>query len=392
MSDSEEARQNRVPDPISSPAEQLHPYPWYEQMLEDSPVRYDDERDCWDIFQYDAVKRVATDFDTFTSEFESMPLGDPGKESAIDLDETMIGRDPPEHERLRGVVDEHFRPGSLLEFSDEFETLAHEQLDRVLGDGTQSEFDFAREFASPIPSIVIAEILGVPPSERELFVEVGPGREHNPHELKEYITGLVRERTENPTGDILSEIIHAEPDGQKMTEEEIYQFCALLLLAGSQTTITLLTNAVWMFAEHGIVSDIQDGSIDIETAVEEVLRYRPPVHRLRRMATEDVELQDTMIHEGDRVTAWIGAANRDPRAFESPGTFDPTRSPNPHLAFGSGIHICLGAPLARLEAKTVLPVFFDRITDMRIELDDPKPIMNSTMYGLQSLPISVRTS
>lgn len=392
MSDSEMPSQNRIPDSISSPAGQLDPYPWYEQMLEDRPIRYDDERDCWDVFRYDAVQKIATDFETFTSEFESMPLGDPGEESVVDLDETMIGRDPPEHERLRGVVDEHFRAGSLREFTDDFETLAHEQLDRVLEDGSESEFDFAWEFASPIPSIVIAEILGVPPGERDLFIEVGPGGDQNPRELKEYITGLVRERAENPTGDILSEVIHAEPDGEKMTEDEIYQFCALLLLAGSQTTITLLTNAVWMFAEHGIVSDIQDGSIDIETAVEEVLRYRPPVHRLRRMATEDVELQETMIHEGDRIAAWIGAANRDPRMYENPGTFDPARAPNPHMAFGKGIHFCLGAPLARIEANTVLPVFFDRISDISIELDDPQPLMNSTMYGLRSLPVSVRTS
>lgn len=390
MSDSEDVRLNRVPDPISSPAGQLHPYPWYTQMREETPVRYDEERGCWDVFRYDAVKRVATDFETFSSEFDATPIAEPGEESVIDLGGTMIRRDPPEHERLRSVVDEHFRPGPLREFSDEFETLAHEQLDRVL-ENAENTFNFAREFASPIPSIVIAEILGVPPHKRELFVEVGPGGEYSQRELKEYITELIRERTKNPTGDILSEVIHAEPDGRKMTDEEIYQFCALLLLAGSQTTITLLTNAVWMFAEHGIESEIRNGDIDIETAIEEVLRYRPPVHRLRRIATDDVELHDTTIPEGDRIAAWIGSANRDPRAFENPTTFDPTRTPNPHIAFGSGIHFCLGAPLARIEANTVLPVFFDRVTDVRIETDDFQPLMNSTMYGLQKLPVSVRT-
>ncbi|WP_248906707.1 cytochrome P450 [Halocatena marina] len=390
MEETDETHIKHVPDPISTPQGQLNPYPWYRQMREEAPVRYDSERDCWDVFGYDAVKRVATDFETFSSEFDATPIAGPDEERVIDLGETMIRRDPPEHERLRGIVDEYFRPGALREFNEEFEQLTNEQLDRVLEDG-ESEFDFVREFASPIPSRVIAEILGVPPENQELFVKVGPGSEYSQRELKSYITELIRERTENPTDDILSEVIHAEPDGYKMTEEEIYQFCALLLLAGSQTTITLLTNAVWLFAEHDIVSEIRDGVIDHETAIEEVLRYRPPVHRIRRVATEAVDLDGVTIQAGDRVAAWIGSAHRDPRAFEKPATFDPSRAPNPHLAFGSGIHFCLGAPLARIEANIVLSVFLDRVSDVRLATDDFEPIMNSTMYGLRSLPLSVRT-
>jgi cytochrome P450 len=387
MAETDAVGMSRVPDPISSPEGQLNPYPWYTEMRNNSPVRYDETRDCWDVFQYEDVKTILTDHETFSSAFDADLLTGPSDESAVDLSETLIMRDPPEHERLRGIVDEYFRPGYLRKFSDDFEELAHEQLDRVLETGT--EFDFAAEFASPIPSIVIAEILGVPPSKRELLIEVGPGGEPTQRELKEYITGLVRERKDNPTDDILSEVIHATPEGEGMTEEEICQFCALLLLAGSQTTITLLSNAIWMFTKHDFISEIQSGAIDIETAIDEVLRYRPPVHIVTRKAAEDVEVHGKQIQEGERIVAWIGSAHRDPQQFENPETFDPERKPNRHMAFGSGIHFCLGAPLARLEAKTVLPVFFDRISDVNFATSERNPIMNPLMYGIQSLPISV---
>ncbi len=389
MNGSDDLGMNRLPDPINSPQGQLNPYPWYREMRETNPVRYDETRECWDVFQYDDAQAILTDFETFSSEFALSLSGASDDDDAVDLGETMINRDPPEHERLRGVVDEYFQPGHLRQFGDNFEELAHAQLDRILANGT--EFDFAAEFAAPIPAIVIGEILGVPREKRELLTGIRPGGEHTERELKEYLTGLVQERKENPTDDILSEVIHATPDGRELTPEEIYNFCALLLLAGSHTTVTLLTNAIWMFTEHDLVSDVQTSVIDLDTAIEEVLRYQPSVHTVARTATEDVEIRDSTIREGDRVLLWVGSANRDPQQFNDPETFDPERKPNPHMAFGRGIHVCLGAPLARLEARTVLRVFFDRISDVRITTDERTPIMAPALWGLQTLPISVQT-
>lgn len=388
MSGSDSSTIDRIPDPIDSHEGQLNPYPWYQEMRDMNPVRYDETRKCWDIFQYDDVQTVLTDFDTFSSEFD-LSLGGASEDSALDLGETMINRDPPEHERLRGVVDEYFQPGHLRRFRENFEELAHTQLDQILADGT--EFDFAAEFASPIPAIVIGEILGVPREKREILTGVRPGGENTQRELKEYITGLVQERKENPTDDILSEVIHATPDGREMTAEEIYNFCALLLLAGSHTTVTLLTNAIWMFTEHDLIPDVRTGAIDLDTAIEEVLRYQPSVHTVVRTATEDVALHGNTIREGDRILAWVGSANRDPRQFDDPEIFDPERKPNSHMAFGRGIHVCLGAPLARLEARTVLRVFFDRVSDVRVTVDERNPITRPTLWGLQTLPISVQT-
>lgn len=387
MDGSDDLGINRMPDPIDSPEGQLNPYPWYQGMRDTAPVRYDETRECWDIFQYDDVQTVLTDFDTFSSEFD-LSLNGASEGNTVNLAETMINRDPPEHERLREVVDEYFQLGHLRQFGGIFEELAHTQLDEILADGT--EFDFAAEFASPIPAIVIGEILGIPREKREILTGIRPGGENTKRERKEYITGLVQERKENPTDDILSEVIHATPDGREMTAEEIYNFCALLLLAGSHTTVTLLTNAIWMFTEHDLISDIRTGAIDLDTAIEEVLRYQPSVHTVVRTATEDVALHGNTIREGDRILAWVGSANRDPQRFDDPETFDPERKPNPHMAFGRGIHVCLGAPLARLEARAVLRVFFDRISDVRVTTDERNPITTPTLWGLRTLPISVQ--
>ncbi len=388
MDGSESFTVDHMPDPIASPEGQLDPYPWYQKMRDTAPVRYDETRECWDMFQYDDIQTVLTDFDTFSSEHD-ISLGNESEDSALDLGETMINRDPPEHERLRGIVDEYFQPGYLRQFEENFEELAHTQLDQILADGT--EFDFASEFAAPIPAIVIGEILGIPREKREILTGVRQDGDNTQCELKEYITGLVQERKETPTDDILSEVIHATPDGKEMTAEEIYNFCALLLLAGSHTTVTLLTNAIWMFTEHDFISDVRVGAIDLDTAIEEVLRYQPSVHTVVRTATEDVALHGNTIQEGDRIVAWVGSANRDPRQFDDPETFDPERKPNPHMTFGRGIHVCLGAPLARLEARTVLRVFFDRISDVDVTTDERTPITTPTLWGLQTLPISVRT-
>lgn len=378
---------NRIPDEIDSREGQLNPYSWYREMRENNSVRYDEVRQCWDVFRYDDVQKVLSDYEMFSSQGTFEAGG--GDDQIIDLSETMINKDPPEHERLRGVADEFFEPGYLRDFSGTFAELANQQLDRVLADG--NEFDFAAEFAAPIPAYVIGEILGIPPEKRELLLGVRPGAEGTQGELKEYITELVAERKENPGDDVLSQIIHATPDGREMTPEEIYNFCSLLLLAGSHTTITLLTNSIWMFVENDLVSDIQSGDIDLDTAIEEVLRYQPSVHSLIRTAAEDTELRGKSIKEGESVILWLGSANRDPNRFDNPETFDPNRKPNPHMAFGRGIHTCLGAPLARLEARTVLPIFFDRISDIRFTTDDRVPITESTLYGLETLPISVST-
>lgn len=389
MTETNAASPRRPPEPIRPRERQLDPFPWYARMRAEAPVRYDEERGCWDVFRYADVRRVATDTETFSSSlgFEAGPADGDGP--LIDFGDTMLRRDPPEHERLREVVDESFQPGSLRPFADDFADLADDRLDAVLADG--SEFDFAAEFAAPIPAIVIAEVLGVPPEKRAPLVDLRGGDPEAFRDLKACIDELIEARRETPRDDVLSTVVHAEPGGRGMSDEEVYQFCALLLLAGSQTTITLLTSALYEFVERGLVEPIRRGEIDLDAAVEEVLRYRPPVHRVTRVTTEAVELAGETVPAGETVAAWIGSAHRDPERFDAPDEFRPERTPNRHMAFGGGIHFCLGAPLARLEARTVLPVVFDRLRSIEIAADDLDPIEGSVMYGFRTLPVSVRT-
>lgn len=394
-----------VPTELASREGQLDPFPWYETMRETSPVRYDENRGCWDVFRYDDVDRVLNDHETFSSRLTADGEATDGSAEK----ETMIRVDPPEHSRLRDPSREFFTPGNLRAFRSELERIAAEKIDEALAGGDQIEF--VSDVAYPIPITVIAEILGLPLSDREKFREWshrisspqdpaqeadaggsdGQLRTNPEREINNYFREIISRRKENPGDDLISEVIHPGEDGTQLTESEIVDFCNLLLVAGHITTVSFLTSAVWMFTEHDIISEIRDGSISLELALDEVLRYRSPLQVMPRMTQTEVELQGERIPAGERVVGWIGAANRDERVFESPEGFVPDRSPNKHMAFGTGVHYCLGAPLARLEADVALRAFFERVKDVEILIDKFKPIMHPSLYGLMHLPIAVTT-
>lgn len=182
---------------------------------------------------------------------------------------------------------------------------------------------------------------------------------------------------------------HARRERRGLSPTEQLGFCILLLIAGNITTTNLITNAIWSFAEQGIIDDVASGIIDREQAVDEVLRFRSPVQAMSRVTTEDTELDGTEIDEGERVTAWIGSANRDESVFDDSDEFLPERSPNRHIAFGNGIHYCLGAPLARLEADVALSALFDRYDTIEMTDDPLRPVSSPIVYGLESLRLHV---
>ncbi|MDS0283033.1 cytochrome P450 [Haloarcula onubensis] len=397
----------RVPRALSTREAWLDPFDWYAEMREDRPVRYDDDRRCWDVFRYDDVDRILDDPETFSS--------DPRLASAIDLPpeeeqspilETMLTTDGDRHDRLRGVVEDWFRPRAIAERAGRFEAIAADLLDDAIDGG---RMDLVDDFAYPFPVIVIAELLGVPSEDRPQFrrwsetlvetptdtsddaMEAFQRRQQQAsEELADYFEAKLDARAREPRDDLISVIAEAA-GADRLTGEEALGFCMLLLVAGNITTTNLVGNAMRCLTAHPEAMErVRTGDVAMESTIEEVLRYRSPVQALARVATRDVELRGMDIEEGDTVVPWLGAANRDPSVFESPEQFRVDRAPNPHFGFGRGTHYCLGAPLARMEARIGLRALFDRAADIRRVGEQLQPVRSAFIYGVEEFPIEFR--
>ncbi|MFB6140392.1 MAG: cytochrome P450 [Halosimplex sp.] len=394
-----------VPEELQDREAWLDPFDWYRRMREEAPVRYDPERRTWDVFRYEDVKGVLADDETFSVDprmaDDFVEPEEPGQGLILD---TMLFEDPPRHDELRGVVDDWFQPRTLADREPHFRELASELLDDAVGDG---RMDVVEDLAYPFPVTVIAELLGIPSSDRDRFKtwsdaivaaasddEGAEGfaerQRQTQMEMGQYFLEAIEERRENPREDLLSVIVTAESDdGGRLSREEALGTCILLLVAGNITTTNLIANAVRSFAEAetDVFEELRGDECALTSAVEEVLRYRSPVQAMSRVATEDVRMRGETIEAGDRVVVWLGSANRDERQFDEPDAFRPHRSPTQHLGFGHGTHYCLGAPLARLEARVGLSELLDRVGDVRLADAPLRPTRSSFIYGVESLPI-----
>ncbi|MEM4782668.1 MAG: cytochrome P450 [Halalkalicoccus sp.] len=336
---------------------------------------------------YAEAKRVLGDPAAFTSN-DSMSSG--GDFDIIGT--SMINSDPPRHTRLRSMIEPYFTPGAVSDLEPEIERVAHDLLDDV-----GEKMDLVEEFAYPLPVLIIAELLGVPSEDRAQFrewslelagdtdvadpTEVNTDRaEEIQGELGVYFTELIEQRKADPREDLLSVLVEED-----LNEWELLGFCALLLVAGNVTTTNLITNAVRSFEEQG---DREAVLAALPAAIEEAIRYRSPVQAVARYATEDVTVAGETIREGDHVHVWLGAANHDPEAFENPEEFRPGRE-GTHLGFGHGIHYCLGAHLARLEARVALETLYERYPDLELLGEDYPPVTSSFLHGLRSLPLDL---
>lgn len=377
----------RLPDGLNTTERRLDPFPWYETMRENEPVRYDEDRQCWDVFRYDDVKRVLSDHETFSSAGASDfdPMGALGT--------TLVDVDPPEHDRLRGVVDEYFEPGNLRKLRPSIRSIVDDQLDRALEDGP--EVEVISEISGPVTVLTISRLLGIPSEQWDVFRQFAPSMSSDEAgeidlnqmfgQMSEYFEELIQDRRQDPQEDLLSVI--ADPK-TPLSEEERTSFCIILFLAGHETTTHAVANALWTLEEHDFYEALRDGDLDRKRTFEEVLRYRAPVHSISgRRTTEEAELNGTVIPAGERVMSWVAAANRDPRTFDDPEQFNPDRRPNPHIAFGFGLHYCLGAPLAKLEGDVILEAITDRVETIELETNELVPTPGAITYGLQRLPM-----
>ena len=374
-----------------------NPYPLYEQLRSTSPVLRNAHSDFWMVFDYEGVWRALNDPATFSS--RAAPPGG----GALDW---FIFFDPPRHTKLRALVSQAFTPRSVANLEPRIRDISRHLLDRVIERG---EMDLAADYAVLLPMTVIAEMLGIPAADRSqlrlwadtllnMIYTVTGGAEGARAveeaiaasvEMSDYLARELAERRARPRDDLLTRLVGAEVDGERLSEKEILNFFQLLLLAGSETTTNLINNAILCFLEHPDQLDRLRAAPDLlPSAIEEVLRYRSPLQAVFRQTTRDVAMGGAVIPGGKLVMAMVGSANRDPRQFRDPDRFDITREPNPHVAFGHGPHFCLGAPLARLEARVALPDLLERLENLAPASDQPwEPRRAFHVLGPSRLPL-----
>ena len=383
-------------DLTQSPEYPLDPFPYYERMRAAAPVFQDDQSGSWHVFRYDDVQRVLSEHATFSSRMG----GDNPSGSGQLFASSLITADPPRHRQLRSLVTQAFTPKAVDALAPRIAGLTDELLGRI---ATRGSADLIKELAYPLPVIVISELMGIPVEDRERFKRwsdaiVGQTRavpasgmqDATTAEMVEYFLALIGQRRSRPGNDLISSLLSAEIDGQKLTVPELLGFCSLLLVAGNETTTNLIGNAVLCLQESpGTIERLLQEPALIPQALEEVLRFRSPVQSMYRVTATETTLGGKLMPAGAPVVAWIGSANRDEQQFEHPARFDVDRNPNRHVAFGHGIHFCLGAPLARLEARIVLEALLSRLPGLAVTPGARLERMESTIvYGLKALPVS----
>jgi cytochrome P450 len=376
-----------------------NPYPFYAALRAKSPVFEEPRTGLWLILDHQGVKRALHDHEAFSS--RASPPGAP-------TTDWFIFMDPPRHTKLRALVSRAFTPRAIAALEPRIRALSGELLDRVRG---QRELDLAASYSIPLPLLVIAEMLGAPAKDRPLFrrwsdatVALAFMLSGSPEkarverdfgaalaEARPYVAGLVAARKAAPRDDLLTRLVEAEVDGERLTGEEIFGFFQLLLVAGHETTTNLIGNAMVAFGEHPEQLDLLRSRPDlIGSAVEEVLRYRSPVQVMFRVPRCDIEAEGQTIPAGKLTLAVIGSANHDEKVFSNPDALDIAREPNAHLSFGHGLHFCLGAPLARLEARVALPDLLSRFRSFELMEDRPwTPRAAFHVLGPEKLPLRV---
>jgi len=392
------------------------PYPYYARYRQEDPVHWSSTLDAWVLTRYEDVSFVLRD-PRFSANRRQ------GRNRFIQLAEarqqyvsplgnvvTMLGADPPEHTRLRRLVSQSFTLKAINALRPRIEELVHQLLDGAEAKARrEGYFDVIADLAYPLPVTVIAEMLGIPPEDMDTFkrwsddialslepfapLQVLERVRRSMQEMVEYFQDALAQRRREPRQDIVSVLVEAEREGRVRSEEEAIATLILLLVAGNETTTNFLGNAVLALLRHpDQLQRLREDPALIERAVEELLRYDPPAQTTTRVALEEVEIGGRRIEPYQVVFAVLGAANHDPEVFPEPDRLDLTRHPNPHLAFGEGIHFCLGAPLARAESQIALRALLDRFPGIHLVEDEPCWRPNYILRGLKRLLVAPSTT
>ncbi|WP_292975706.1 cytochrome P450 [Mycobacterium sp.] len=394
---------------LLDPANRANPYAVYEQFRECGPMPLPDGnltifssfRDC-----DDALRHPASSVDRNKSAMVQRMLAD-GQAQQSDVPPMFLFLDPPDHTRLRKLVSKAFVPKVVNELAPRITELVDGMLDRV---AEQGRFDAVDDLAHPLPVNVICRLLGVPIEDEAefsrasallaqaldpFFAATGEPMEGIDQRiaaaqwLRGYLHNLIDQRRKHLGDDLMSRLIAVEESGDQLAEEEIVSTCSLLLIAGHETTVNLIANAMLAMLREpaqwaALAADPQRAS----AVIEETLRYDPPVHLVARIAADDMTIGKTDVAQGDTMLLLLAAAQHDAAEFDRPAVFDPDRKAFRHLSFGRGLHYCLGAPLARLEAAVALTAVTTRFPHARLA-GDPVYKPNVTLRGLASLDVEI---
>jgi len=380
---------------VEIPTYREEPFPWYREMRQKNPILYDSGSAY--IFTYDLTKQVLEDFKNYSSQFRDFIEPEIAETLNQHSAPSILILDPPRHTKLRNLVSRAFTPSKVSSYENEIRRIAEALAGKM---EAQKTAEMVSAFSYPLPVLVISRILGVPEEDMHLFKDwsdriatsLGRGVDVTTQlEMAKYFSSLIEDRKKRPADDLISGLLEAEVDGDKLTLQEIVGFCILLLVAGNETTTNLITNSLLTLHEYGLLDEIRDHPSLIPGAVEETLRFRSPVQSTRRIAKTDMEIAGIRIPKHTLLFVYLGSANRDESVFPDSEKFIITRSQNRHLAFGEGVHFCLGAPLARLEARIALETIcrmFETIVIRQPSADDR--LDSDIMYGFKRLEAVIR--
>jgi cholest-4-en-3-one 26-monooxygenase len=384
------------------------PYDQFDLLRREAPVHWHDHptyKGFWAVTRWDDVRRISRDHVTFSAELGSTFLQDMEGDSLELVRMTILNMDPPKHSRYRKLVSAGFKPRMINALIEHIEDLAGAIVGGLEG---KDEIEFVEEVAAELPLQVICELLGVPVEDRHLIFEwsnrmVGAqdpdfqvdaaDGEMAMAEVYAYCDALANERRADPRDDIMTALVQAEVDGDRLSNEELNMFFVTLVVAGNETTRNLISHSMVALLERpDLAADLVAG-IDDEalwsSATEEFLRWGSSIHNFRRTATVDTEIAGQAIKAGDKVVIYYPAANRDPDHFADPDTFDPRRTPNDHVTFGGGgAHFCLGANLARAQIKTMLRTFLRRYPDVAAN-GEHRRMRSDFVNGIKYLPVKL---
>jgi len=386
--------------------QRLEHHEMFRRLRAEAPIWWQDHpasTGFWNVVKHADVVEVGRDPARFSSELGGVGLLDPGQTRLADLrGQILTEMDPPKHTRYRLLVNKGFTPRMIGLLEQHLRYRAELIVDAVIGRGS---CDLVGDIAAELPLQAIAEIMGVPHEERDLLFgwsnrligaddpeyAASPGEgKRAVEELAAYINDLAKSRRVAPRDDIVSKLINAEIDGDRLSEQEFDLFILLLTIGGNETTRYTTAAGVLALVQHpdqlALLREDLDGRLP--DAVEEFLRWATPVYQFRRTATIATELRGQAIAAGDKVVEWYVSANRDEEVFDEPFRFDVTRSPNPHVSFGGGgPHFCLGANLARMELRLIFQEIVERMPDVRLT-GEPEILRSNFISGIKHLPVA----